>query len=301
MNYNYNEYLKNIENNEEQSLNYIHEFWKALAITNECMVKEEKGEIRYMGTSPDELELVKAAMNQGYKLINTCINSKTVRIAGKDYIFEILKVLGFSSERKRMSIIIKDKYGIKLYSKGADSEISKRLSQNSYESESYKVISNGLSEYSKKGLRTLMVAYRKIREQDYISWVNRLTEDELNIQNKQKLIEKLYDMIETNLTIIGATVVEDKLQDKVPETIKELRAAGIKIWVLTGDKLDTAENIGYSCNLLSREQKLFTLKVMPGDDNEKVKENPYREMTQFFIDFQSFIGNLVKKYNLDSK
>jgi hypothetical protein len=59
MNYNNNEYLKNIDINEEQSPNYIHEFWKALAITNECMVKEEKGEIRYMGESPDDLELIK--------------------------------------------------------------------------------------------------------------------------------------------------------------------------------------------------------------------------------------------------
>jgi len=300
---NYNEYLRTIDNNndEEQAPNYIHEFWKALAITNECMVKEEKGEIRYMGTSPDDLELVRAATNQGYKLIDTSINSKTVRIAGKDYTFEILKVLGFSSERKRMSIIIKDRFGIKLYSKGADSEISKRLSKKSLESENYKIISNGLLDYSRKGLRTLMVAYRKIREQDYISWVNRLTEDEMNIQHKQKLIERLYDIIESNLTLIGGTVVEDKLQDKVPETIKELRAAGIKIWVLTGDKLDTAESIGYSCNLLSKEQKLFILKVMSGDDDEKVKENPYREMSQFFIDFQEFIENLVKKYNLDSK
>jgi len=299
---NHNEYLRTIDNNdEEQAPNYIHEFWKALSITNECMVKEEKGEIRYMGTSPDDLELVRAATNQGYKLIDTSINSKTVRIAGKDYTFEILKVLGFSSERKRMSIIIKDRFGIKLYSKGADSEISKRLSKKSLESENFKIISNGLLEYSRKGLRTLMVAYRRIREQDYISWVNRLTEDELNIQHKQKLIERLYDIIESNLTLLGGTVVEDKLQDKVPETIKELRAAGIKIWVLTGDKLDTAESIGYSCNLLSKEQKLFILKVMSGDDDEKVRENPYREMSQFFIDFQEFIENLVKKYNLDSK
>ena len=79
-------------------------------------------------------------------------------------------------------------------------------------------------------------------------------EDELNIENKQRLIDRLYDLIENNLTLIGGTVVEDKLQNGVPETIKELRSAGIKIWVLTGDKLDTAENIGYSCNLLSKEQ-----------------------------------------------
>ena len=87
------------------------------------------------------------------------------------------------------------------------------------------------------------------KENDYNSWINKLREDELIVQNKHKLLERLYDIIENNLTLLGGTVVEDKLQDKVPETIKELRAAGIKIWVLTGDKLDTAENIGHSCNL----------------------------------------------------
>jgi phospholipid-translocating ATPase len=254
-----------------------------------------------MGTSPDDLELVKAAARQGYKLVETTINTKTIRISGKDHSYEVLKVLGFSSERKRMSIIVKDKGGIKLYIKGADSEISKRLSRRSLENENYEIISNGLIEFSKRGLRTLMVAYRKIRQKDYDSWVNRLHEDELNIQNKQKLIDRLYDIIENNLTLIGGTVVEDKLQDKVPETIKELRSAGIKIWVLTGDKLDTAENIGHSCNLLSKEQKLFTLKVMPGDDEEIVKEDPYPEMIQFFSEFQEFIEGLVKKYNLDTK
>ena len=285
----------------EKIVNYIDEFWKALALTNECIVKEEKGEIRYMGTSPDDLELVKAASNQGYKLIETSINTKTIRIGDKDYSYEVLKVLGFSSERKRMSIIVKDKSGIKLYIKGADSEINKRLSKKSLANENYEVISNGLIDFSKRGLRTLMIAYRRIRQEDYDSWVNKLHEDELNIQNKHKLIERLYDIIENNLFLIGGTVVEDKLQDKVPETIKELRSAGIKIWVLTGDKLDTAENIGHSCNLLSKEQKLFTLKVMPGDDEEVVKEDPYPEIIQFLSEFQEFIDGLIKKYNLDTK
>ena len=146
-----------------------------------------------------------------------------------------------------------------------------------------------------------MIAYRKIKEKDYDSWINKLREDEIMVQSKHKLLERLYDIIENNLTLLGGTIVEDKLQDKVPETIKELRAAGIKIWVLTGDKLDTAENIGHSCNLLSKEQKLFVLKVMPGDDENIVKENPYREMSQFFQEFQDFIENLIKKYNLDLK
>ena len=296
-----NPQLRKISSDLNLEFNYIHEFWKALSLTNECMVKEDNGEIKYMGTSPDDLELVRTASQQGYKLVETSINSKIIRISGKDYSYEVLKVLGFSSERKRMSIIVKDDFGIKLYTKGADCEISKRLSKKSLENANYQVISNGLVQFSKRGLRTLMVAYRKINEEDYNSWVNRLHEDELNIQNKQKMIDKLYDIIENNLILIGGTVVEDKLQDKVPETIKEIRSAGIRIWVLTGDKLDTAENIGHSCNLLSREQRLFTLKVMPGDDEKKVRNDPYPEMIQFFSEFQDFIDGLVKKYNLETK
>ena len=285
----------------EEEFDYIHEFWKALSLTNECIIKDDKGEIRYMGTSPDDLELVKIASLQGYKLIETSINTKTIRLSGRDYSFEILKVIGFSSERKRMSIIVKDKLGIKLYIKGADIEINKRLSKKSLENDNYNIISNGLIEFSKRGYRTLMVAFRKINEEDYNFWINKLHEDELNNQHRQRAIDKLYDIIETNLILLGGTVVEDKLQEKVPETIKEIRSAGIKVWVLTGDKLDTAENIGRSCNLLTKEQKLFTLKVMPGDDERIVKEDPYPEMIQFFSEFQEFIDNLVKKYNLETK
>ena len=295
-----NPFLKIISyNNMDNTFNYINDFWTALALTNECIVKyDNKGEIKYMSTSPDDLELVKTAAQQGYKLVETSIDTKTIRISGKDYSYEILKVLGFSSERKRMSIIVKYNDEIKLYTKGADCEISKRLSKKSLENENFGIISKGLIDFSKKGLRTLMVAYRKINNDDYNFWVSRLHEDELNIQNKQKLIDRLYDIIENNLTLIGGTVVEDKLQDNVPETIRELRAAGIKIWVLTGDKLDTAENIGYSCNLLSKEQKLFTLKMLTGEDTVR---DPFFEIDEFFFEFQEFLDQLIKKYNLDSK
>jgi len=297
-----NPYLNNIlyNNYKENSLNYIHEFWIALTLANECVIKcDNNGEIKYMCTSPDDLELINAASLQGYKLIETSKDKKTIRILGNDISFEVLKVLNFSSERKRMSIIVKDKATdeIKLYTKGADSEIGKRLSKRSLENENYKKISNGLIEFSKKGLRTLMVACRKINKEDYDSWVNSLYENEMNIQNKDKFIEMFYDIIENNLTLIGGTVVEDKLQDNVPETIKELRSAGIKIWVLTGDKLDTAKNIGYSCNLLSKEQKLFTLKSISGDE----KVNEFSEIIQFFSEFEEFIEELINKYNLESK
>ena len=102
------------------------------------MVKYEKDEVKYMGSSPDGLELVRAAIIQGYKLIETNLYTKTVKIGEKSFTFEILKVLGFSSEWRRMSIIVKDKSGIKLYSKRADCQIIKRLSQNSVKNEYFK-------------------------------------------------------------------------------------------------------------------------------------------------------------------
>ena len=149
------------------------------------MIKHENEEIKYIGTSLDDLELVKTASEQGYKLIETSVNKKVIEINGKRYNYEVLQVLGFSSERKRMSIIVRYKNEIILYIKGADSEISKRLSKTTLENENFDVISNGLIEFSKQGLRTLMVAYRKINKEDYNSWMNKLYEDETNIKKSK--------------------------------------------------------------------------------------------------------------------
>ena len=297
-----NTFLNDIgkENHDKNNtFNYINEFWTAIALTNECMIKYEKDEIKYMCTSPDDLELVKTAKSQGYKLIETSVGTKTIKIGDKKFKYEILRVLGFSSKRKRMSIIVKNEKGIRIYIKVAYCEITKRLSKKSLKNENLQVISKGLMEFSKRGLRTLMVAFRKINEGDYKSWLKQLHKDELNMKKKQKLIYRLYDIIEKNLILLGGTAVEDKLQDNVPETIKEIRSAGIKMWVLTGDKLDTAENIGHSCNLISKEQKTFVMKLQT--DEQEVKKDPFQEINKFFFEFQQFINSLVKKYNLDGK
>ena len=102
------QFLKDLE----ERVNNMDEFWKAIALTNECMVSEVDGELKYSGTSPDDNELVKTANRQGYKLFNTSINKKMVLIGEEEVSFEILHVLGFSSERKRMSIIVEDSKGV---------------------------------------------------------------------------------------------------------------------------------------------------------------------------------------------
>ena len=300
-------FLFNKEDDEEneiirEEIQILNEFWIALTLTNECMIKEEKNEIKYISTSPDDLELVKASAKQGFKLIETSMDKKKIKIGKVEKEYDILNILGFTSERKRMSIIVKEKDSdiIKIYTKGADCEISNRLSKKSKESESFEIISNGLLEFSKQGFRTLMVAYRKISKKEYELWLEKLHKDEPDFIKKKHLIEKCYDAIEGGFEILGGTVVEDRLQDKVPETIRELRTAGIKIWVLTGDKMDTVENIGLSCNLLSKNQTIFRLSVIKGDE-ENVKDNAYNEISSFFREFQCYLDELAKKHNLDIK
>ena len=281
----------------EKEVFYINEFFTALAITNECMVDNNMGEIKYIGTSPDDLELVKAASKQGFKLIQASFDKKTVLIGGNKVSFEILNTLNFSSERKRMSIIFRDHDGkIKIYTKGADSEITKRLSESCKKTDYFKKIYKDIEYFSNMGYRTLMIAYRELNEKDFNNWREKLHLEDLNIQKKHKIIEKYYDLIEKNFEILGATIVEDKLQDKVPETIKEIKSAGIKFWVLTGDKMSTAENIGFSCNLISKQQKIFKLYFI---ENDSEKYDSFKEITTFFRDFQKFLKFLAKKYNYE--
>ena len=283
----------------EEDIYNIEEFWKAIALTNECMVSEENGEIKYIGTSPDDNELVKTACSQGYKLFSTSIDKKMVRIGREgEFSFDILHVLGFSSERKRMSIIVRDKNKIKIYCKGADMEIIKRLSSKEKCKKKFKVISAELDNFSKFGYRTLMVATKIIKESDYRLWIDKIRRGE-KFKDNSRLIEKLYNLIECDFELLGGTILEDKLQNKVPDTINALKMADIKIWVLTGDKMDTVENIGISCNLLSYDEKLFKITILPKneDDEEEYSQNDSSEIKNFFIEFKHFLENTIHSKN----
>jgi len=283
----------------EEDVYNIEEFWKAIALTNECMVSEENGELKYIGTSPDDNELVKTACSQGYKLFSTSIDKKMVRIGREgEFSFDILHVLGFSSERKRMSIIVRDKNKIKIYCKGADMEIIKRLSPYEKNKKKYKIITAELDNFSKFGYRTLMVASKIIKESDYRLWIDKIRKGE-KFKDNSRLLEKLYNLIECDFELLGGTILEDKLQNKVPDTIISLKKADIKIWVLTGDKMDTVENIGISCNLLSYDEKIFKIIILPKneDDEEEDLQNDSLEIKNFFTEFKHFLENTINAKN----
>lgn len=126
-----------------------------------------------------------------------------------------------------------------------------------------------IEKFACDGLRTLGVAYRELSEEIYAKFAARYHDARTSLTGRDTLVADLAEEYETNLTLLGATGIEDKLQGRVPESISQLRAAGVKVWVLTGDKVETAINIGVTCNLVSPQMNLIVLK---GNSYEQVCE-----------------------------
>jgi phospholipid-transporting ATPase len=155
-----------------------------------------------------------------------------------------------------MSALVRSPEGkIKLYIKGADTVIFERLSKtnNPYVDATVTL----LEEYANEGLRTLCIAMRDISEEEYYEWSKIYEKAATTINNRGAELEKAAELIEKDLFLLGATAIEDKLQDEVPDTIHTLANAGVRIWVLTGDRQETAINIGFSCKLITEEMNLI--------------------------------------------
>ncbi|KJZ78373.1 hypothetical protein HIM_02411 [Hirsutella minnesotensis 3608] len=116
-----------------------------------------------------------------------------------------------------------------------------------------------LEDFAMEGLRTLLYAQRTISEQEYLSWKRLYNQAATSLTDRQERIEAAGDMIEQSLELVGATAIEDKLQKGVPETIDRLRRANIKIWMLTGDKRETAINIAHSARICRPASDVFII------------------------------------------
>uniref|UniRef100_H2YBK2 Phospholipid-transporting ATPase n=1 Tax=Ciona savignyi TaxID=51511 RepID=H2YBK2_CIOSA len=230
----------------------VHEFFKLIAICHTVMPDfSPEGILTYQAQSPDEGALVGAARNFGFVFKERTFNTITVSELGTDVTYEVLAILDFDNVRKRMSVIVKDPEGnITLFCKGADSVIYERLGEATDED-----IKNATTNFAGEGLRTLCLAVKRLNEESYKVWKEAHSKASMALEDREDRLSAVYEEIERDMELLGATAVEDKLQDGVPETIANLSNANIKIWVLTGDKQETAVNIGYSCNMLTEEMK----------------------------------------------
>lgn len=243
----------------EQSAPIIREFMSLLAVCHTVIPEKfDNGNIVYHAASPDERALVDGAARFGFVFDNRTPEFVEIDILGDKERYEILNVLEFTSTRKRMSVIVRAPNGeIKLYCKGADTVIFERLSE---QGQTYREVTlRYLEEFAGEGLRTLCCAVSVIPEDVYYEWRETYQKASIALQYRERKVEDAANLIENNLMLLGSTAIEDKLQEGVPETIDSLLRADINIWVLTGDKQETAINIGYSCKLISHNMEIIIL------------------------------------------
>ncbi|CAK7332719.1 unnamed protein product [Dovyalis caffra] len=243
------------------------EFFRCLAICHTVLPEgdESPEKITYQAASPDEAALVTAAKNFGfffYRRTPTMIyiRESHVEKMGKiqDVAYEILNVLEFNSTRKRQSVVCRYPNGrLVLYCKGADNVIYERLASGNDDLKN--VTRAHLEQFGSAGLRTLCLAYRDLSAETYESWNEKFIQAKSSLRDREKKLDEVAELIEKDLILIGSTAIEDKLQEGVPACIETLSRAGIKVWVLTGDKMETAINIAYACNLINNDMKQFII------------------------------------------
>uniref|UniRef100_A0A8C4HAV4 Phospholipid-transporting ATPase n=1 Tax=Dicentrarchus labrax TaxID=13489 RepID=A0A8C4HAV4_DICLA len=217
----------------------------------------------YEAESPDEAALVHAAQAYHCTLRGRSAESLLVDLPGIGSLaVQLLHILPFDSNRKRMSVVVRHPLSgqVVVYTKGADSVIMDLSAEQAQEIYSHirEQTQKHLDSYARDGLRTLCISKKILEEEEYEVWLKRQLLAESSIENREELLLESAQRLETNLTLLGTTGIVDRLQEEVPETIEALQRAGIKVWVLTGDKKETAINIAYACKLLRPNDQLLT-------------------------------------------
>ncbi|XP_015248759.1 PREDICTED: probable phospholipid-transporting ATPase VD [Cyprinodon variegatus] len=234
------------------------------------MEPEENGddELLYEAESPDEAALVYAARAYHCTLKGRSAESLLVDLPGIGSLaVQLLHILPFDSNRKRMSVVVRHPLTgqVVVYTKGADSVIMD-LAETQKGSEQVQEFYCKIKEktqkhldmYAREGLRTLCIAKKVLEEEEYEVWLKRQLLAESSIENQEELLLDSAQRLETDLTLLGCTGIVDRLQEDVPETIEALQEAGVKVWVLTGDKQETAVNVANACRLLRSNDQLLT-------------------------------------------
>ncbi|KAJ6515969.1 phospholipid-translocating ATPase [Mycena sanguinolenta] len=241
-------------------------FFQVLGLCHTVLTAEStsSGAMEYKSQSPDESALVQAAADVGFVFLGRDRDYLTLRtpFSPEPERYQLMNILEFNSARKRMSVVVRQLDGadqrLFLLTKGADNVIFERLKPGGEELKA--ATEQHLSDFANNGLRTLTLAYKVIQEDEYAAWSRRYHEATVAMEDRDEKIEAVSDELERDLRLLGATAIEDKLQDGVPETIADLKRAGIKIWVATGDKLETAIAIGKSTNLITPDSNIIIIR-----------------------------------------
>ena len=199
------------------------------------------------------------------RLIERDQNTITIENAAKSpEHYEILANFPFSSDTKRMGIVIKHKSSGRLifYLKGAETVMKSKVKPNQRV-----VIDESCDNLANEGLRTLVISQKLLSPEYYQEWNRKYEVAKADLNDRERLVQNCIEVLEQDMELLGVTGVEDRLQDKVAEVIESLRNAGIQVWMLTGDKVETATCIAISAGFKRRTQPIFYMRDMV-DANE---------------------------------
>ncbi len=244
--------LRSFKNKEESVLYHF-----LLCLTTcHTVIREKNG--TYRAESPDELALVEGVGHFQCTLQERGTMQMNIEMLGVKQVYDVLAVNAFNADRKRMSIVIRNNVTGEhfMMCKGADNIMLPLCAMKKSNLEN---VEKALFDLACLGLRTLCVA-RKVLSKEYAErWVQQWKDASNSLQDRSGRLAAVAAELEEGMELLGITAIEDRLQDEVPEVIADLAKAGIVLWMLTGDKEETAIQIGHSCNLLRDGTREFSL------------------------------------------
>nr|XP_031297576.1 probable phospholipid-transporting ATPase IIB isoform X5 [Camelus dromedarius] len=226
----------------------------------------------YQASSPDEVALVQWTESVGLTLVNRDLTSMQLRTpSGQVLTYCLLQTFPFTSESKRMGVIVRDESTaeITFYMKGADTAMSTIVQYNDW-------LEEECGNMAREGLRTLVVAKKSLTEEQYQDFESRYNQARLSLHDRALKVAAVVESLEREMELLCLTGVEDQLQAGVRPTLEMLRNAGIKIWMLTGDKLETATCIAKSSHLVSRTQDTHIFRPVTSRGEAHLELNAFR-------------------------
>lgn len=231
----------------------VFDLLEALSVCHSVIPLESEEGLSYQAASPDEVAMVKYSSEIGLKLVQRTANSLIIRDAdGNDITYDIMHTFTFNSDTKRMGIILRKDGQYLFFVKGADAVMKKIVKENDW-------IEEEIDNMAREGLRTLVIAKRTLTSSEFENFAKGYQNAKMSMKDRNQLMLEQQCSIEKDLEVIGLTGVEDKLQDNVKQILESLRNAGIKIWMLTGDKIETAISIAFSSRLLNKTDQYLII------------------------------------------
>ncbi|XP_063555397.1 probable phospholipid-transporting ATPase IIB isoform X11 [Gorilla gorilla gorilla] len=222
--------------------------------------------------SYSQVALVQWTESVGLTLVSRDLTSMQLKTpSGQVLSFCILQLFPFTSESKRMGVIVRDESTaeITFYMKGADVAMSPIVQYNDW-------LEEECGNMAREGLRTLVVAKKALTEEQYQDFESRYTQAKLSMHDRSLKVAAVVESLEREMELLCLTGVEDQLQADVRPTLEMLRNAGIKIWMLTGDKLETATCIAKSSHLVSRTQDIHIFRQVTSRGEAHLELNAFR-------------------------